>query len=84
MVREWEYLLTGEYPISFWGKIGWEGWIWSKYFPMKKWDDYDKVLRALAGRTDNIVSKVMYGELELKPVAERTREYIFDILGIVE
>lgn len=54
------------------------------YFPEMTWDDYDKVLRALAGRTDNIVSKVMYGELELKPVTERTREYIFNILGIAD
>lgn len=54
------------------------------YFPEMTGDDYDKVLRALAGRTDNIVNRVMYGELELKPVAERTREYIFEVLGIVE
>lgn len=54
------------------------------YYPDMTVEDYEKVIRALGNRTDNIVKRVMFGELKLKPVPERTREYIFDILGIKE
>lgn len=45
-------------------------------------EEYEKVIRALANRGDNLVSNVMYGKVVLKPREERTREYIFDLLGI--
>lgn len=52
------------------------------YFPGMSYDDYDAVVRALANRDDNIISKVMHGEVSIKPRNERTREYIFKFLGI--
>lgn len=52
------------------------------YYPGMTPEEYEEVIRALAYRDDDIVRRVMYGNLELKPRAERTKEYIYEILGI--
>lgn len=52
------------------------------WFPGMTIEDYDQVLRALGKRKDNICMDVRTGKTEIRPRNERTREYIFDLLGI--
>lgn len=54
------------------------------YYPGMTPDEYEKVIFALANRDDNILEQVKYGELELRARVDRTKEYIFDLLGIGE
>ena len=46
------------------------------------YEDYEMIEQALADREDDIITAIMSGEVEVKPKNERTREYVFGLLGI--
>ena len=50
------------------------------YYPGMTPEEYEILIRSLAGR--DILHKVLYGEIILVPREDRTKEYIFDFLGI--
>ena len=52
------------------------------YYPEMTPEEYEEVLHGLADRNDNIIENVKCGRLILKPVEERSKEYIYEILGI--
>lgn len=52
------------------------------YYPGMTPEEYEEVTRGLAGRSDDIIEDVRYGRLVLKPQEERTKEYIYGLLGI--